>query len=314
MEPARFVAGDWGTTNLRLYLCDESGRVIDQCAGPGAAGATGRFPSVLSSLIEPWRKRVGNLQTVLCGMVGSTIGWTSVPYVECPARPEQIARGCASLESGTVHLVPGLSCRNRLGAPDVMRGEETQILGALHLKRALGSGRHLLCLPGTHTKWAALDDGTVADFLTAPTGELFALLAEHSVLVPRTDADVDPADAAFLDGLAQFDRAVAGQLLHRHFECRSRRLAGELADSAAKAYLSGLLVASDVRGALRVLEGASEGPLVRVVGAPRLAALYSAALARRGLECEILDGADAVVAGLAHVRAHLRAASVSRAG
>jgi 2-dehydro-3-deoxygalactonokinase len=312
MPPARFVAGDWGTTNLRLFLCDEAGQVLDEVAGPGAANVTGRFPAVFESLRAPWRQRHGPLPAVLCGMVGSTIGWAPVPYVACPARPEEIARGCVPLEGGGVHLVPGLSCRNRFDAPDVMRGEETQILGALHLDPELRDRRRLLCLPGTHTKWVVLDRGSVVEFLTAPTGELFGLLSEQSVLVPKASPAVTADDPAFADGLERFDRFQHGQLLHRLFECRSRRLAGELAESAAAAYLSGLLVASDVRGALRALEGTSTEPVVHLVGAPQLTALYAAALARRNYAGPAVDGAAASLAGLTHIYQSLPLPAVAR--
>jgi 2-dehydro-3-deoxygalactonokinase len=311
MPPARFVAGDWGTTNLRLYLCDEGGKVLDELAGPGAASLGGRFPAVFGSLLAPWRQRHGQVPAVLCGMVGSTIGWTSVPYVACPARPEQIARACTPLEGGAVQLVPGLSCRNRFDAPDVMRGEETQILGALHLEPKLRKGGHLLCLPGTHTKWTVLDRGSVAEFLTAPTGELFALLGEHSVLLPRASPAVAATDAAFAEGLEQSERFAHAQLLHRLFECRSRRLAGELAETAAAAFLSGLLVASDVRGALRAFEGLGAEPLVQLIGAPQLTALYAAALAGRGFASHSIDGAAAALAGLTYVYQHLPTAAVA---
>ena len=305
MGPARFVAGDWGTTNLRLFLCEEPDRVLEEASGPGAAAATGRFTSLFETLIAPWRQQHGTLTAVLSGMVGSTIGWATVPYVPCPARPEQIAHGCVSLAGGAVQIVPGLSCRNRFDSPDVMRGEETQILGALHADAALQEGRHLLCLPGTHTKWVVLDGGSVVEFVSAPTGELFALLGAYSVLVPRGSAAVGASDGAFIEGLERFERFPGGQILHRLFECRARRIAGELPEEAAAAYLSGLLVASDVRGALETLGGPVTRSGVHVVGAPQLTALYARALAGRGVAATCIAGADAALAGLAQIHRYL---------
>jgi 2-dehydro-3-deoxygalactonokinase len=300
MPRARFVAGDWGTTNLRLFLCDEAGRVIEELAGPGAANTTGRFPAVFEQLTAPWRQRFGALPAVLSGMVGSTIGWVTVPYVPCPAEPAAIAGACASPNDGRVLIVPGLSCRNRFDAPDVMRGEETQILGALELHPALRTGRQTVCLPGTHTKWVVLEDGAVTEFVTAPTGELFALLRERSVLVhAAAAAATTPGDAAFIRALDEFERFPHAQLLHRLFECRARRLAGELADADSAAYLSGLLLASDVHGALAA-PGAVNGA-VHLIGAAPLTALYAAALTRRNRSGLSIDGGAAALAGLTQV-------------
>jgi len=243
MTEGAFIAGDWGTSNLRLFLCDTQGRVLDSATGPGIAGSDGRCAEIFDSLTSKWP---AHAPAVLCGMVGSNIGWTQAPYAPCPATLAEIAAASASLRDGRIRIVPGLSCRNRFDAPDFMRGEETQILGVLALEPALRQGRQLLCLPGTHTKWALLNDGVVVEFLTAPTGELFNLLSNHSVLVRERG---EFSAAAFRKGLGQFGRFPRAQLLDRLFECRSRTLDGELAPADAAAFLSGLLVASDIAGA-----------------------------------------------------------------
>lgn len=306
MAEPRFVAGDWGTTNLRLYLCDRDGHALDSATGPGAADVHGDFPRVFDALLAPWRQRHGVLPGVLCGMVGSSIGWTQVPYVPCPVQPAQIARACVALHNGDIQIVPGLSCRNRLGSPDFMRGEETQLLGALALKPGLRHGRHLLCLPGTHTKWVALEDGEVRDFLTAPTGELFAVLRDHSVLVHQREwLESGPCASAFERGLAEFNRLPEAQVLHRLFECRARRLAGDLSEADAVPYLSGLLIASDVAGAVRVFKDQVASRSVLLVGTPQLTALYLGALRGHELAGHAIDGAAASLAGLAHVHHHL---------
>src|SRR5581483_9532622 len=236
MEGARFIAGDWGTTHLRLSLCDGEGVALESRNGPGAAEAAGRFASIFASLTADWDARYGKLPAVLCGMVGSSLGWLQAPYVPCPARPEQIAAACLGIEdeprsagrgmgAPRIHVVPGLSCRNRFGAPDVLRGEETQLLGALTLVEELRTGPQLACLPGTHTKWVMLQDGQVRDFFTAPTGELFAVLRDHSVLVRQSRETF--ATEAFEEGLASVAEQPTTQLLHRLFECRSRPLSNE---------------------------------------------------------------------------------------
>ncbi|HEY1314884.1 MAG TPA: 2-dehydro-3-deoxygalactonokinase [Steroidobacteraceae bacterium] len=310
MGGASFVAGDWGTSNLRLFLCDADGAALDQLTGPGVAevagssGAAG-FADTFDSLTAPWQAAHAVLPAVLCGMVGSSIGWIQAPYVPCPAMPEQIIDACTALPGARIHIVPGLSCRNRFNAPDFMRGEETQILGALTRVPELSRGTRLLCLPGTHTKWVVLVDGLLRDFFTAPSGELFALLCEHSVLVRKPKGDA-PADlAAFQAGLARFNEFPNAQLLHRLFECRSRQLSGELAAQSADAYLSGLLIASDVHGALGALSGAVAERSVCLIGTDRLLQLYALALQSHGFAALPVEGAAAALAGLSRVQQRL---------
>ncbi|HEY4975017.1 MAG TPA: 2-dehydro-3-deoxygalactonokinase, partial [Steroidobacteraceae bacterium] len=221
------------------------------------------------------------------------------------------------LRDGQVHIVPGLSCRNRLNAPDVLRGEETQILGALRLNPALAVGRQLLCLPGTHTKWALLEDGSVREFLTAPTGELFAVLCEHSILVSddrqRQDLQAASDGPAFDHGLMQIRRFPAAGLLHRLFECRSRRLTGDLHADEAKPLLSGMLIASDVQGALRLFASGDSRTTVQLIGAPALAELYARALVSQDCDTSIIDGTLASLNGLLQLHQLLSQATVSHA-
>ncbi len=213
---------------------------------------------------------------------------------------------CVTLRGGSVHIVPGLSCRNRFNAPDFMRGEETQILGALQLAPALHSGRWLLCLPGTHTKWVVLQDGSVREFLTAPTGELFSALCDHSILVAKHSRVEERIDAsAFKEGLAHFNAFPQAQLLHRLFECRGRQLSGDLGPPVAAAYLSGLLVASDVHGALCALSSALEARPVCLIGSSELTPLYAAALTLHGCGASEIEGSAASRSGLAQVHRRL---------
>jgi 2-dehydro-3-deoxygalactonokinase len=312
MSRAAVIAGDWGTSNLRLFLCDEAGKALATISGPGAANVDAPFPRVLSSLVSGWQSEHGELPIVLCGMVGSSIGWMQAPYVPCPADAHRIAAQCVALEQGRVHIVPGLSCKNRLDAPDVMRGEETQIIGALHLDADLRQGKQLLCLPGTHTKWASINDGVIGDFLTAPTGELYAVLERHSVLVsdgsrsPPVAAQsavpsAAPADgAAFARGLDVVRRSPQAELLQRIFQCRSRRLSNDLAPQDASAFMSGLVIGSDAHGALRLMAPPANA-IVHVIGTPQLTRLYAMALAAFGATPREVDGEAAALAGLMQI-------------
>jgi 2-dehydro-3-deoxygalactonokinase len=302
-----FVAGDWGTSHLRLFLCDARGAVLDSITGPGVAQVKTGFPEVFESLLAPWETIRGPLSAVLCGMVGSSIGWTATRYVACPTIPDKIMDSCVSLRGGLAAVVPGIRCENRLRAPDFIRGEETQVLGALSLEPKLRQGRKLLCLPGTHTKWLVLEDGVISEFLSSPTGEVFGVLRDHSVLV-RDDSRVEQpiGAAAFEAGVKRYRESPRAQVLHRLFECRSRLLNGDMEAHDAPSFLSGLLIASDVGGALELFADAiAEGTVL--IGAPRLTQLYASALSQYGQDAQRLDGAHASLAGLTRVHHFLMA-------
>jgi 2-dehydro-3-deoxygalactonokinase len=300
MSKPAFIAGDWGTTRLRLYLCDAGGTVLARAEGEGAAvpGHAERF----AAAVAPWDAAHGKLPAVLGGMVGSTIGWKEVPYLECPARPEAVAGAALRFEHDgrAIAIAPGLKCVGAAGAPDVMRGEEVQILGALRLDPALAQGRHVFCMPGTHAKWVEVVDGAVQRFQTALSGELFELLRRHSVLA-RDSGDVaaGPALALGLETARQ-----PADLLHLLFSVRSRVVTGEMPKADAASYLSGLILGKDVATAAALL-GLSG--TVHLVCTPQLAALYAAALAPYDVTTALVDGDAAALAGLVHIRKHLDA-------
>ena len=301
MSEAAFIAGDWGTSRLRLYLCEASGNVLARGEGEGASvpDCAGRFATAVAA----WDKAHGQLPAVLAGMVGSTIGWREVPYLKCPAKPAAIADAALRFEADgrAIAILPGLSCKGKTGAPDVMRGEETQILGALRLHPNLAKGRHVFCLPGTHAKWVVVGNGAVTQFQTALSGELFELLRRHSVLA-RDSADVDPQSAAFALGL-DFARANRKtDLLHLLFSTRSRVVTGEMAKSDAGSYLSGLVLGKDIATAMALLE--IDGP-VQLICTPALAALYGKALATYDVKSAAIDGDRAALAGLVHAHTEI---------
>lgn len=293
------VLGDWGTSHLRLWLCDGDS-VLESRAGPGLAplnAAGHRTAEVFAAEIAPWRRAHGALGTLLCGMVGSNIGWADAGYVACPAAPQDLAAAVIDLtasDGSHCRIVPGLACSGLLGGPDVMRGEETQIVGALALLPGLTTGRHLLCLPGTHSKWAIVEQGATIAFQTALTGELFALLQAHSILLART---VMPAgDEGFDEGVARVRDAGPEHLLHLLFETRSRQLRLGMTAAHATGFLSGLLVGAEI-AAMTGLVSTASGSVV-LVGAPPLTALYARALAVFGLQASAVDGEQAARTGL----------------
>jgi 2-dehydro-3-deoxygalactonokinase len=297
MSAAAFIAGDWGTSNLRLRLYADDGGVLDSRDGPGAADSRGRFAAVFDELTSAWRAP-RPLPALLCGMVGSTFGWTEAPYLPCPEDVGGLADSLTRARPD-VHVVPGMRCVNPLGAPDVMRGEETQLLGALVLHPELGRGRHLVCMPGTHTKWVALHDGTVLEFLTVPTGEIFRLLCEHSVLVRDRDTPATHRQREFERGLVEAGKHAGVPLLHRLFQSRSLRLDKQLAPEGAASWTSGLLIGTDCLGALPLFENTDA--TVCIVAAAGLGGLYAAALARLGRASIHVAGDDAAFCGLVRI-------------
>jgi 2-dehydro-3-deoxygalactonokinase len=301
MSAAAFIAVDWGTSNARFALCDAAGQSLEMREGPGAAQSRGRFAEVFDESTAAWRAAHGALPAWMCGMVGSAFGWVEAPYLPCPADLNELADSVVRVRDGA-HVVPGMRCTNPLGAPDVMRGEETQLLGAL----ALGEikDHQLVCMPGTHTKWVSLSGGVVQEFLTAPTGEIFALLCDHSVLVRDKTTPITHVAADFERGLAEALRHP-GAFVHQVFQARSLRLDKQLSPEGAASWTSGLLIGADVGGAL-ALFGDNHAPVL-LIGATRLTESYALALARHGRKALQLDGAKAALAGLGQIFQEQRA-------
>jgi 2-dehydro-3-deoxygalactonokinase len=304
MSEAAFIAGDWGTSRLRLYLCDVTGHILARGDGEGASvpDCAARF----AAAVAPWDKAHGILPAVLSGMVGSTIGWREVPYLKCPAMPAAVADAALRFEADgrAIAILPGLSCRGKTGAPDVMRGEETQLLGTLRLHSHLAKGRHVFCLPGTHTKWAVVTDGAVTQFQTSLSGELFELLRRHSVLV-RDSSEVDAQSQAFALGLEFARQNRTSDLLHLLFSARSRAVTGEMARTDAASYLSGLVLGKDIATAMALFDIALfDGP-VQMICTPALAALYGKALSTYDVKSTAIDGDRAALAGLVHAHAEI---------
>jgi 2-dehydro-3-deoxygalactonokinase len=302
MNGRPYIAGDWGTSHLRLSLC-RGDSVLETLQGPGIGALREPAGEALRPLIAGWRQSHGPLPILLCGMAGSRNGWREAPYLPCPA--DLRALGAAALrfeaDAAPVAIAPGLSCRSRLGSPDVMRGEETQIAGAIALHPGLATGEHLLCLPGTHTKWSYLRDGQVRDFLTALTGELFALLRAGSTLLRAAEGGA-PTERPAGDSEDGFERGIeaaaepgSASLLHGLFGVRSRQLIDGQPREWALSYLSGLLIGADVRGALPLFAAPKA---VLLIGDGALNERYAYALRREGIAASCLDGERCALAGL----------------
>jgi 2-dehydro-3-deoxygalactonokinase len=296
------IAGDWGTTHLRLHLCRGT-RVLDRAEGAGVGSLTASPAATLFGAIESWTREYGRLPILLAGMVGSRNGWREVAYASCPAGVAKLRKSLLRFTEADheIAIAAGVSCINPHGAPDVMRGEETQILGAIAMRPELGRGRNVVALPGTHTKWALLEHGKLQAFQTSLSGELYALLRDRSTLLKASAAE--PNDAAeqrgFEAGLQRSRELRTVPLSHLLFEVRARQLIQGMTHAEASAFLSGLIIGQDVLGALPLFEGALRAvESVPIIGAPKLAALYSIALSAHGISTMPLDATDLTVAGL----------------
>jgi 2-dehydro-3-deoxygalactonokinase len=284
------IVVDWGTTHLRAYRLTASGEVEARRSVPKGimSIAAGAFATALGEVLEDWLQ-LSDGPILMSGMIGSRQGWFEVPYVECPTGLHELAAGTKPVPwtaTRNVFICPGLVCRDDESIPDVMRGEEVQIFGALTGIREPES--LTICLPGTHSKHALVRNGRIERFLTHMTGEVFALLRDHSILARlgterRTNLD------AFDDGLRRAQQTSG--LLHHVFGVRTRVLINELEAASLTDYLSGILIGHE-------LIGAPLRPPALIVGDPALCALYERALAHFGVEAEVIPADVATTQGL----------------
>jgi 2-dehydro-3-deoxygalactonokinase len=287
------IGVDWGTSSFRAYRMAPDGRVIDKTHSPTGIlfVEAGRFADVLRRAILPW-VNAGERHVLLSGMIGSRQGWIEAPYLPCPAGAADLAGATIPVpfDGAEVRLVPGLTFEEA-GVPEVMRGEETQIIGAL---AEFGEGG-IACMPGSHSKWVRVEGGRITGFSTFMTGEAFAAFSGHTILgrMMKADAPADPE--ALRRGLAR--SADAGGLLRHLFGVRTLGLFGRLSETSAASYLSGLLLGHEVRAALAAAPEA--GPVV-LIGDAKLCALYAEAIAVCGGEARTAKG-EAAPVGLARI-------------
>ncbi|WP_411878811.1 2-dehydro-3-deoxygalactonokinase [Polaromonas sp. YR568] len=284
---SRLLAVDWGSSSLRGALLDADGAALEErsFARGILTVEAGGFPAVFDSCFGDWMTP-GTL-CLISGMAGSKQGWREAPYCACPAGFAAIAAALEWVEPGRIAIVPGLSI-DKNGVPDVMRGEETQIFGALQL---LGLRDARLVLPGTHSKWATVANRQVTDFSTWMTGEFYALLRRQSILARMLPEDEPALDAAaFGQGVAQ---ALAGPgLLNTAFSTRTLSLFNRMSTKALPSYLSGLVIGEELKS-----QTLPRGEPVVVMGAEALTARYEQALSQLGVPVQRV-GAGATWRGL----------------
>ncbi|NHF74566.1 2-dehydro-3-deoxygalactonokinase [Paracoccus xiamenensis] len=284
---ADWIAADWGTSNLRLWAMAGMDVVEMRSSDRGMGAMTGPedFAAELTRMTEGWAP----LPVIACGMVGARQGWVEVPYrtVPCPATPTLTP--VPDDPGGRPVLIAGGVMQQH--PPEVMRGEETQIAGILAAQPDFDG---IICLPGTHTKWARISAGEIVNFQTVMTGEIYALLSRQSVLrFGLSDTQVDPESPGFQDALAT-SLSQPHLAWAKLFQLRAAGLVDQPDPAQATDRLSGTLIGLDL-GAARANW---LGQQVLIVGAPRLAALYDAALRQQGAAPVIGDADAATRAGL----------------
>ena len=294
-----FIALDWGTTSLRGARLDSCGKVLEERAFQRGILSVnpGGFQAVFDECFGDWMQS-DHAICLMSGMVGSKQGWLEAPYCPCPAGFGDIVKRLVWVDPGRIAIVPGLHAEHQAadhgmtpappGLPDVMRGEETQIYGALQL---LGLQDAVLVLPGTHSKWVQVCDGLIQSFTTYMTGELYALLRTHSILSKTLPAhDGEFIESAFMQGVTVSQQS--NSLLSSIFSVRTLSLFDRLPDAALPSYLSGLLIGEELRS--------QELPIsstVLVIGSPALTTRYRLALTQFDQPTQTL-GAEASWAGL----------------
>ena len=292
-EPA-YVAVDWGTSSFRLWLVDRAGQALTERRSDEGmlAAAKAGFAAVLQSHLAAV-EAPDHLPVLVCGMAGAKTGWVEAGYVDTPAPLAAILKQAVRVpgEARDIRILPGIAQRDA-GAPDVMRGEETQLLGALGFE---GAGEALVCMPGTHSKWVRVRGGIVEGFSTFMTGELFSVVSRETILsfaVAGADETEDVASFKAAVKAAYAAPAFAANLL---FTARSRQLLFGGTPTAARETLSGTLIGAELAAGL---SGTVPRAGITLIASGRLAALYRHAFEALSVNAHPVDADEAVRRGL----------------
>lgn len=298
---APFLTGiDWGTTHRRTYALDTGGNCIQELSdSEGALACKGLFPQKLHDALI----KLNNSSeiVILSGMVGSALGWHNVPYVDNQVSlqnlPQHLFKVYDAPQSAPSVIVPGYCIRNPHGQPDVMRGEETQLLGAW----ALGHTSGWFVLPGTHSKWVELSDGKILQLRTYMTGELFHLLSNHGTLAASVGADPAWCDDAFTAGVFA---ARQGVLANQLFSCRAKVVCGDISASSARSYLSGILIGSELHDILSSFSHSNSSKPFKIIASSELSVLYQQAANLLSAPSEVLNSKEVFIAALRYFQTH----------
>ena len=307
MSASAFAAVDWGTSSFRAWLLDGSGAVLAErrsdegMVTAGTAGFAAILEKHLGAMGAP-----GDLPVIVCGMAGARQGWMEAPYVTLPARLDDLIAGAVAVpgQPRDIRILPGLAQRDA-EAPDVMRGEETQLAGIVPL---FSSGKHVVCMPGTHSKWVKAEDGALTGFRTWLTGELFSILSKQSILRHSLgDSPTAAPDDPVFRAACNQALAEGGDIGNGLFRIRAGTLLQGLQSDDAAAKLSGLLIGGEIASARRAF-AEPEGKVI-LVASGALGLLYRTALELAGCTVLSADADEAVRRGLSEAAARLGWAS-----
>ena len=291
-EGREIVGVNWGSSNFRAYYIAAEGHLIDEFSAPAGVASLDRagMAGMMAKLAGRWS---GSATVYASGMIGSNIGWVEVPYAEAPAGGAEIRAAAKAAEIGgmAVRIVPGIACTRRFDrAPDILRGEEIELLGLI----ALGQRDGLAALPGTHTKWVSLADGRIVDFFTAMSGEIYDRLTAQGLLASIIEGEAEDG-GAFRRGVATGKaRALGlGTLL---FGARALVVRGQMSKRDAASYIRGLLIGAELADALAAYPALAEAA-VPLIGNGPLSKLYASALEGAGVASRLVDSREACLRG-----------------
>lgn len=290
-----WIGVDWGTSSLRVWGLDGKGNV--SASAKSKAGMShlnqNQFEGELLQLINPWLRADRVTPVICCGMVGAKGGWAEAGYSACPCPPvggEQVLPISTNDPRIKVHIIAGVSQAN---PPDVMRGEETQIAGLL---RQFPDFSGTVCLPGTHSKWIQMSAGQIKSFTSFITGELFAVLTDHSLL-RHSVGKIGWDEVEFLSGV---DQAMADPTaISAHlFTLRARALLHDFPPTAARSALSGLLIGME----LVATKSLWSNQIVNLIGENELSKKYQTAFSQFGGQTKLYNAQEMVLEGLSHIQ------------
>ena len=313
----RFLSCDWGTSAFRLRLVEVATRGVMaerrgdqgiaatfaawQAAGSQPENRWSHFSRVIGPHLATMTKEaaapLAGVPLVISGMASSSMGMRELPYCALPLAIDgsglSVERVAAREDfPHALVLVSGVRSHD-----DVMRGEDTQLIGACAIaqaNQAASARARVFVFPGTHSKHVEVRGALAVAFRTYMTGEFFALLSRQSVLA-NSVASGSPLSGP--EHLASFDQGVragaADNLLHAAFRVRTRALLDSSAPAENYHYLSGLLIGAELR------ELAAQDAAVTLVGADPLRAAYQRAFHVLGARSPLAvqDADDCLIAG-----------------
>lgn len=310
MTHTNLIGLNWGSSQFRAYLMTSTGDLLDEMNS--AKGITKCSRDEMVDIVSGVTSRWGSgLAIYASGMIGSNIGWTEAPYVTCPLSIAGFSQNLTPTNMGgtQVQIVPGLCCERSDGSPDILRGEEVEILGLMRNKTWVSHKSHFILLPGTHSKWVRVKDRRITDFMTSMSGEIYDRMTAQGLLSSIVEGP-SVESPEFYDGLRRGMTGPEG-MGAMLFQTRARVIRGKLHKGGASSYLRGLLIGSEISGALALYPEISDSDLA-LVGAPDVCNLYRAALSELNIACTVFDSKRACISGfnaihLGAVRGHRNA-------